>query len=221
MFGIPRASRKHATLRGEKLVSHKAVPTKRAHSTLPFGAARAPRTTFVRADRWTSDRRSLLESELSSARELLHGSKAEILAAARERARANGIPYEGLLLPAEAAQLLREESDAMLVDVRIARRAGFRRAHPGRRRDRMAELSGMLPNAEFQEQLASRWSKDAPVMFICRSGGRSHDSALTATQAGFKACFNVLEGFEGDRDASGTSQQVGGWRASGLPWMQS
>ena len=33
--------------------------------------------------------------------------------------------------------------------------------------------------------------------------------------------YNVLEGFEGDRDEKGQRNTVGGWRAAGLPWTQS
>ncbi len=58
-------------------------------------------------------------------------------------------------------------------------------------------------------------------MFLCRSGGRSHHAAALATHEGFRECYNVLEGFEGDRDASGHRNTVGGWRAAGLPWVQS
>jgi rhodanese-related sulfurtransferase len=63
--------------------------------------------------------------------------------------------------------------------------------------------------------------KGAPVLFICRSGGRSHNAAMLALQAGFSECYNVLEGFEGDRDAEGHRSTKGGWRAAGLPWTQS
>ena len=147
--------------------------------------------------------------------------KADILAAARERARANGIPYEGLLLPAEAAQLMREDGNAVLVDVRSRAEWEFVGRIPGAVEIEWKSYPGMLPNAQFRDQLASRVKKDALVMFICRSGGRSHESAMTATQAGFKSCFNVLEGFEGDKDASGHRNTVGGWRAAGLPWAQS
>jgi rhodanese-related sulfurtransferase len=58
-------------------------------------------------------------------------------------------------------------------------------------------------------------------MFICRSGGRSHNAAMLALQANYTECYNVLEGFEGDKDASGHRSTQGGWRAAGLPWIQS
>jgi hypothetical protein len=42
-----------------------------------------------------------------------------------------------------------------------------------------------------------------------------------AMQAGYTQCYNVLEGFEGDKDGAGHRSTQGGWRASGLPWTQS
>jgi rhodanese-related sulfurtransferase len=79
----------------------------------------------------------------------------------------------------------------------------------------------MLPNPNFIQQLVQKVPHESTVMFICRSGARSHDAALAATQAGYRESYNVLEGFEGDRDTSGHRNTVGGWRAAGLPWVQS
>ena len=57
-------------------------------------------------------------------------------------------------------------------------------------------------------------------MFICRSGVRSNNAASLASEAGFTACYNVLEGFEGDPDADAHRGRKGGWRFHGLPWRQ-
>ena len=43
----------------------------------------------------------------------------------------------------------------------------------------------------------------------------------TFKQAGYAECYNVLEGFEGDKDESGHRNTKGGWRFAGLPWIQS
>jgi rhodanese-related sulfurtransferase len=58
-------------------------------------------------------------------------------------------------------------------------------------------------------------------MFICRSGGRSSHAAATAAQLGYTQAFNVLEGFEGDKDQQGHRSTTGGWKHARLPWMQS
>lgn len=145
----------------------------------------------------------------------------EILAAARKRARDNGLPYEGALTPAEAAQLMREHAQAVLVDVRSKAEWDFVGRVPGAVEIEWKSYPGMMPNARFVDELTARVPKDAVAMFLCRSGGRSHDTAAVAARAGYGAAFNVLEGFEGDRDASGHRNSVGGWRAAGLPWIQS
>ena len=62
---------------------------------------------------------------------------------------------------------------------------------------------------------------DEPVMFICRSGARSHSAADAAMRAGWKETYNVLEGFEGDKDPQGHRNTLNGWRKAGLPWSQS
>jgi hypothetical protein len=40
-------------------------------------------------------------------------------------------------------------------------------------------------------------------------------------RAGWRETYNVLEGFEGDKDPAGHRNTVGGWRKAGLPWAQS
>jgi rhodanese-related sulfurtransferase len=79
----------------------------------------------------------------------------------------------------------------------------------------------MQPNTKFVAQLKEKVPAESVVMFLCRSGGRSHETAVAAMQAGYREAFNVLEGFEGDRDANGHRNSVSGWRARGLPWSQS
>jgi rhodanese-related sulfurtransferase len=58
------------------------------------------------------------------------------------------------------------------------------------------------------------------VLFLCRSGGRSRNAAVAMTAAGFGSCYNVAEGFEGDKDGEGHRGRVGGWKLAGLPWRQ-
>ena len=62
---------------------------------------------------------------------------------------------------------------------------------------------------------------DAPLYFICRSGHRSRHAAIAATATGYRNCFNVKEGFEGRLGPSGQRGTAGGWKAEGLPWVQS
>lgn len=80
----------------------------------------------------------------------------------------------------------------------------------------------MEQNPAFADQV-SRAIPDtgAPVLFICRSGGRSRAAAMAMTARGFDKCYNVSSGFEGDLDADRHRGTSNGWKADGLPWTQS
>ena len=144
-----------------------------------------------------------------------------IFKAARARAREQGLPYEGSLLPAEAHAILQNQTGAKLVDVRSRAELDFVGRVPGSVEIEWKSYPGMRPNPQFLDQLKQQVPADAVVMFLCRSGGRSHETAAAAAQAGYRDAYNVLEGFEGDRDAGGHRNTTGGWRARGLPWSQS
>ena len=145
----------------------------------------------------------------------------EILKAAQKRARELGLPYEGALLPAEAHAILQQHPGAKLIDVRSRAELDFVGRVPGSVEIEWKSYPGMTPNPKFVEQLKQKVPADALVMFLCRSGGRSHESALAATQAGYRDSYNVLEGFEGDRDPGGHRNTINGWRSHKLPWTQS
>ena len=146
----------------------------------------------------------------------------DLLNTARERARQMGLSYEGALTPREAYELLQQSPGAKLVDVRTRAEWDWVGRIPGAIEIELLGYPGNRPNGNFVEELERSvpMGKNDPVLFICRSGGRSHNAAMLADQAGY-AAYNVLEGFEGDKDASGHRNTKGGWRAAGLPWVQS
>ena len=148
------------------------------------------------------------------------GTLSEILEHARQRAQERNLPYAGCLTPAEACQLLEQAPAAKLVDVRSRAEQELVGRIPGAEHIEWAFYPGMKPNPDFLAQLAMRVDREALVMFLCRSGARSHNAALAASQAGYAEAFNIMEGFEGDVDP-GTRQRgaVNGWRAAGLPWI--
>ncbi len=61
---------------------------------------------------------------------------------------------------------------------------------------------------------------DTCLLFLCRTAGRSRMAAGELTAAGFRACYNIAEGFEGALDAQHHRNSVDGWKARGLPWKQ-
>jgi rhodanese-related sulfurtransferase len=140
---------------------------------------------------------------------------------AQQRARELGAPYAGALLPAEAHALAQQQPTAKVVDVRSRAELEFVGRIPDSVEIEWKSYPGMKLNPDFISQLKQKLPPETTVMFVCRSGGRSHEAALAAMQAGYCDAYNVLEGFEGDRDASGHRNTVGGWRAVKLPWVQS
>jgi rhodanese-related sulfurtransferase len=145
----------------------------------------------------------------------------EILSAAQNRAQERDLSYAGAVLPAEAYELLQKAPAARIVDVRTRAELDF----VGRVRDSVEiewqGYPGGQLNPDFLAQLERQVDKEALVMFICRSGARSHAAAAAAARAGYTQCYNVLEGFQGDKDSRGQRDTVGGWRVAGLPWFQS
>jgi rhodanese-related sulfurtransferase len=78
----------------------------------------------------------------------------------------------------------------------------------------------------FAERLAGELKalgveKDDDLYFICRSGGRSLAAAEVMAELGYRACHNVAGGFEGPLDNDRHRGSVSGWKAAGLPWLQS
>jgi rhodanese-related sulfurtransferase len=138
---------------------------------------------------------------------------------AAERAKKLGLPYAGALLPSEAHQLA--QAGAKIVDVRTKPELAYVGRIPGSLAVEWQTYPGNKPNPEFIGELAASAGKDETLMFICRSGARSHSAAEAAARAGWKESYNILEGFEGDKDGEQHRNTVGGWRVAGLPWTQS
>lgn len=149
------------------------------------------------------------------------GKLSDILALAQQRARALDLSYEGALTPGEACEILQLAPGAKLVDVRTRAELDFVGRIPGAVEIEWQFYPGFFLNPHFLDELKRQVSHESLLLFICRSGHRSHRTAALATEAGFPDCYNVLEGFEGDKDAGGQRGKVGGWRAAGLPWQQS
>src|SRR5690554_1592730 len=143
----------------------------------------------------------------------------KILQIARQRAVERGLPYAGALTPIEAQQILEKASSAKLVDVRSRAELDLVGKIPQAEHIEWAFYPGWKPNPDFINQLKMRVDPEALVMFICRTGGRSNHAATAAAQAGYTEAFNVLEGFEGEAEATtGQRGKLNGWKAADLPW---
>ena len=138
----------------------------------------------------------------------------------------------GEATPGEAWDVLSADRKAVLVDVRSAPEWTFvglpDLSSLGRDVIRVEWQSypAMQVDAGFVGRLdgalrAAGADRDSPVYFLCRSGARSAAAASAMAGAGYRRCFNVVGGFEGQRDANGHRGTVDGWKADDLPWIQS
>lgn len=139
------------------------------------------------------------------------------------------LPCAGEVDPAEAWQRLTVEPTAMLVDVRtrieLMLIGSPDLSSLGRQPLCVEWMTQQGPNPGFRaavkQALAERGAgADTPLYFLCRSGGRSRMAAGELAAEGFRACYNIAEGFEGDLDAHGHRNSVNGWKARRLPWKQ-
>lgn len=135
--------------------------------------------------------------------------------------------YAGDITPEEAWKILSDNPDAVLVDCRTDAEWKF---------VGVPDLSGLGRNAVFIEWNSVDGTRNTnfvadlvaagiepaerPVIFLCRSGNRSIGAAEAATAAGIGPSYNVLDGFEGNLDEHRHRGRTG-WRALGLPWVQS
>ena len=144
-----------------------------------------------------------------------------LLRLASERARILALPYAGALTPVETAEILQLAPEARLVDIRSHAELDWVGRIPQAVEIEWSYYPEMALNPHFIVHLKKQLDLESLVFFICRSGLRSDLAARLATKAGFPNCYNVLEGFEGDKDAHGQRNKISGWRRAGLPWTQS
>ena len=142
----------------------------------------------------------------------------QILDIARTRFEATQGAYAGAVTPLEAWRLF-STGAAKLVDVRTAAEVRYVGRVPGAAH---VEWHGkdLVQAQRFLAALGAETSAADPVLFLCRSAVRSHHAAAVARSAGYGHAFNVLEGFEGQRNHAQQRGFVDGWRRQGLPWVQ-
>jgi rhodanese-related sulfurtransferase len=137
----------------------------------------------------------------------------------RAVALATGLPYAGAV-PPQLAWALFSAGDVVLVDVRTTEERKFVGHIPGSQHVAWATGTAMTRNPRFARELEVKVGKQTTILLLCRSGKRSALAAQAAASAGFSRVFNILEGFEGEIDASKHRGGKDGWRFHQLPWVQ-
>ena len=131
----------------------------------------------------------------------------------------------------EAFGLLREDEQAVLIDVRTKKEhlaVGIPDLQElGKKTYTIEWKNSILRGSrkrflnDFSENLGVR--EEGKYIFICRSGIRSNFAALTVEES-FNSgnynvkCYNVEDGFEGHEQPLGYPQNPNGWKNLGLPW---
>jgi len=135
--------------------------------------------------------------------------------------------YAGDVTPIEAWEILSQESDAVLVDVRTDAEWNFvglpNLESIGKKPLLVCWQSypNMARNPDFARDLAAAdMAHSASVLFLCRSGARSAEAAEYCTAKGLGRCYNIVEGFEGPHDQDKHRGNVSGWKNRLLPWVQ-
>lgn len=141
----------------------------------------------------------------------------DILEQARDRARANGSRFRGALLPHEAWQLFQSHPRAKLVDIRTPEEWTLIGTVPGAIQVQWKFYPDWDRNPNFLDELEAHVSSGDLIILLCRSGVRSREAAEWLTREGYNDVFNVLEGFEGDKNEAG-QRVIAGWKVRGLPW---
>ena len=139
--------------------------------------------------------------------------------------------YGGDVSPDEAMAMLKDGKDAVLVDVRTQAEWSFVGVPDlsSLGRDPIflewQSYPTMAVDTDFTRRLEGELQRrgtprDAPVLFLCRSGARSRSAAQALTAAGYSRCLNIAGGFEGGPDPSRHRGTIEGWKAQALPWTQ-
>ena len=133
----------------------------------------------------------------------------------------------------EAFSLLKEDENALLIDVRTNKEhlaVGIPDLSEIDKETHLIEWrNSILPGS--RKRFLNDFNKNlnhhdrGKYLFICRSGIRSNFAALTVEES-FKSgnyngrCFNIEDGFEGFEQPSGYPQNPTGWKNLGLPWSR-
>jgi rhodanese-related sulfurtransferase len=142
----------------------------------------------------------------------------EIIKLAQKRGVENNLSYAGAVTPREAFDILQVNPEALLVDVRTQAELELVGRIPSALNIEWAFYPGMVKNQDFSQQLAEKIDKNLTVIFVCRTGGRSHNAAVVAQQMGYSNAYNMLEGFEGEANELKQRTMINGWKHAGLPW---
>jgi len=138
--------------------------------------------------------------------------------------RGSALPYAGAVTATEAFQLLKADHAILLIDVRTKAEhdwVGQPAIPPAQYRLIQWNYYPTHSNPDFLAELHQATAdsgKKSILLFLCRSGVRSRAAAQFATEQGYTHCYDILAGFEGDKNSASHRKTVNGWCFDELPW---
>ena len=119
----------------------------------------------------------------------------EALRAARAAALHDGLAYAGNLSALQASMVVKAQI-GRLIDVRVDVELDLEGYVPGSTHVPWLIAPDFEVNPQFVSELEAKAGKGEVLLFHCRRGSRSAAAAATATQAGFRSAFSVLDGID-------------------------
>ena len=135
----------------------------------------------------------------------------------------------GEVNPPQAAEMLQQDEDAVILDVRSSMEFAYVGHVPGsvfvplKEPPTWEDDPAFIDKVEYtlKQQFPNKEPRDLTLLVLCRSGARSMMAGQMLASVGYQKVFNVAEGFEGDKDEQHHRSSVNVWRFHGLPWVQS
>ena len=133
----------------------------------------------------------------------------------------------------EAFDLLKEDQNAVLIDVRTKKEhlaVGIPDLRELGKETFVVEWKNtIIPGSrrrflnDFKKKL--NFDQEVKHIFICRSGIRSNFAALTVEESYNSGndvirFFNIADGFEGSTASQEMYNKINGWKFVGLPWKK-
>lgn len=130
--------------------------------------------------------------------------------------------------PQEAFQILEEQPNSLLIDVRSSMEFLFVGHPKGAIHIAWIDEPDWDINPHFVTEIrklvlggvCSEDEQTPAIILICRSGKRSHEAGQLLINDGLVNVYNVDEGFEGELNENHQRSTLGGWRYHNLPWEQ-
>jgi len=142
----------------------------------------------------------------------------------------------GLYVTAEeAAEALKQDPDAMLIDVRARGEVMYvGQPDASDKNIPIAEFGPytfdakkgaykLVANPQFADAVEELvvekgGDKETTIIMMCRSGSRSAAAADLMAKRGYKNVYTMVDGFEGDMDKKTGRRSLNGWKNADLPW---